>query len=776
MNRYLSHITNRVTLNVVGVMLLVMVAIIVHWVYVLLPTIKDGEQTKADLLVTPYTELIERAIDHSERAKLDELLDRLVLLVDPKIDKPMVLSIKLSLVNGEKIEKTNNTVSPFSPFIAETPLFSQETSEFLGVLQLEYNAELFNNLVADAERRLGIAVIIFIVILVFVQRHLFRLLQPLSDLAAQVESVDFDEADKLSKPKKDIAIEIRQVWQAIEKLFLRLRERDEQVKQEHEAAQVALAEKIKAVTANKAKSQFLANMSHELRTPLNAIIGYSEILVEEASGSADSELKSDLEKINSAGKNLLSLINEVLDLSKIEAGKVQIFCEDVKVSALIEEVVDIVTPTAEKNHNVISVDCAENVSIIHIDIAKLRQSLLNLLSNAAKFTEHGNIDITVFKKSIGRNGWIFFEVSDTGIGLSEEQISALFVAFTQADSSTTRQYGGTGLGLVISRSFCRLLGGDITVQSQQNNGSTFTISLPLAHAEQGLPAEKIEQSQRVNFDNLRSSLSENKAAKYPDRREKQKTILIIDDDPLACDMPSRCLGKSDYNVICAQNAADGIAKINSLKPDVILLDVMLSGMSGWHVLTYVKEHSELVHIPVIMLTMIDEKTTAYALGANNYLMKPIDKDRLVTAVNKCVRKDGLDSILVVDDDHDTRKLLSTILFNEGYFVCEAENAHLGLIRVAERKPSLILLDLLMPGMDGREFVARLGQNPNWKNIPVIVLATNENAQNCNIIVNQVAGIIEKSAFSIDKVLVMVKSVLNSNNTQPVTNLDDKEEG
>ena len=727
------------------------------------------------MLVTPYTELIEAAIDQKDKAKLDELLNRLVLLVDPKIKKPLVLSIKVSLVNGEIIEKKNSVTSRYTPFIAETPLFSQKTSELLGVLHLEYNAELFNSLIADAERRLVFAVIVFIVMLVFVQRHLFRLLQPLSDLAAQVESVDFGEANKLSKPKKDIAVEIRQVWQAIEKLFLRLRQRDDQVRLEHEAAQLALAEKIKAVAANKAKSQFLANMSHELRTPLNAIIGYSEMLIEEVSEIGGTQLESDLVKINMAGKNLLSLISEVLDLSKIEAGKMQLYYENVRVHSLIDEVIDIITPMADKNHNAISVECPENIKFIHIDVMKLRQSLLNLMTNAVKFTKNGKIELTVSQKTIGVNEWISFEVKDTGIGLSEAQLNSLFVAFSQADSSTTREYGGTGLGLAISRSFCRLLGGDITVKSKQYVGSIFTISLPVGLPKQNLSIQETEQGTRMYFDNARSALADSEASTLTERREKQMVVLIIDDDPMACDMPSRYLGKSGYKVICVQNAADGITKINSMKPDIILLDVMLPGTSGWHVLTYVKEHPEFVHIPVIMLTMVDEKMTAYALGANHYLMKPVDKEQLVTAINRCVRKDGIETILVIDDDQETRKLLCTILRNEGYFVCEAENGHLGLIRVAERSPSLILLDLLMPGMDGHEFLTQLEQNPNCKSIHVVVLAANENSQDCNNIVNQVDGVILKSDFSIDKVISMVKSVLNNENTQPITKLDDKKE-
>jgi len=397
------------------------------------------------------------------------------------------------------------------------------------------------------------------------------------------------------------------------------------------------------------------------------------------------------------------------------------------------------------------------------------------MTNAVKFTKNGKIELVVSQKTIGVNEWISFEVKDTGIGLSEAQLNSLFIAFSQADSSTTRQYGGTGLGLAISRSFCRLLGGDITVKSKQTVGSIFTISLPVGLSKQSLSTQETEQGTRMYFDSARSALADSEVSALSERREKQMIVLIIDDDPMACDMPSRYLGKSGYEVICVQNAADGITKINSLKPDVILLDVMLPGTSGWHVLTYVKEHPELIHIPVIMLTMVDEKTTAYALGANHYLMKPVDKDQLVTAINRCVRKDGIETILVIDDDQETRKLLSTILRNEGYFVSEAENGHLGLIRVAERSPSLILLDLLMPGMDGHEFLTQLEQNPNWKSIPVVVLAAKENSQDCNNIVNQVDGVILKSDFSIDKVISMVKSVLNNENTQPVTKLDDKKE-
>ncbi|WP_455219525.1 response regulator, partial [Kaarinaea lacus] len=415
---------------------------------------------------------------------------------------------------------------------------------------------------------------------------------------------------------------------------------------------------------------------------------------------------------------------------------------------------------------------------IKVDIMKLRQSLLNLLSNAVKFTAGGNIKLQVYREIINNEEWIKFTVKDTGIGLSENQMESLFTAFSQADMSTTRRYGGTGLGLTISQKFCRLMGGEITVESELGKGSQFTISLPAIiklPAESG--TEKQVASQPVDENKLVRVQQKDQREAEDERRSKRSTILIIDDDPMACELQQRHLSKQDYDVICVKTGEEGIKRINELSPDVILLDVMLTDMSGWQVLTYVKSQPHLVHIPVIMLTMINEKNTAYSLGATAYLTKPIDREELTATVNKCVRKAGQDSVLVIDDDADARKLARLVLENEGFSVIEAENGYLGLMRVAERIPSVILLDLLMPNMNGHEFLSELELHERWDNIPVIALTAMELDENERFsLENRVSMIIQKGAYSIDHVLNAVREILGGKeqqSTQNVNELDDK---
>jgi len=762
MNNIFNRLTNKVTLFLVGIMLFVMAAISVHWIYMLVPVIKSGEQTKADLLVTPYTRLIEQYVNSNDLGQVEEILSSLALLKDSRLNKPLVVKIKVSLITGQVIEKSNEIQADYKPFIADTPIFDSVTSMLLGSIHLEYNSELYHHLLSDAKTRLLIAMVAVLLLIVVVQRKIASLLKPLNVLADYLKEVDLNSSFSVPHPKKKPALEITQVWQSVSLLFSRLRLRDEQLKFEHDAAQSALKQKLEAESANLAKSQFLANMSHELRTPLNAIIGYSEMLREEVDNVNHPNLQSDLSKIYTAGKNLLALINDVLDLSKIEAGKMTLYLEDVKIPLLVDEVLSIIKPLARKNNNEVEVDCPEGIGTIRVDIMKLRQSLLNLLSNAVKFTTGGKVFLKVRRDTMNGEEWIQFSVRDTGIGLSQIQMGTLFDAFAQADMSTTRRYGGTGLGLTISQKFCRLMGGEISVESSLGKGSTFTITLPTAIREGQLDELTTAEVKHVNdYLQLRSSEGNLPAQDIDrERRKRNSIILIVDDDPMACDLQQRHLQRHHYDVFCVSSGEEAIRKINELRPDIVLLDVMLTDMSGWQVLTYIKSQPHLVHIPVIMLTMVDDKNTAYSLGATSYLSKPIDWEKLVEIVNKTVRRAGRDCILVIDDDADARKLARLVLENEGYSVLEAENGYLGLMRVAERKPSVILLDLLMPNMNGHEFLNELALNERWQDIPIIALTAMElDDQERQSLENRVNLIIQKGAYSIDHVLQAVRKIL-----------------
>jgi hypothetical protein len=462
-----------------------------------------------------------------------------------------------------------------------------------------------------------------------------------------------------------------------------------------------------ALEANRAKSSFLANMSHELRTPLNAIIGYSEMMQEEAEALSYDEFASDSKKIHTAGKHLLGLINDILDLSKIEAGRMELYLESFDVLSLIEDVTVTLQPLVEAKNNLLHIHCADDVGEMHADITKVRQALFNLLSNASKFTEGGAITLDVKRtKESGGQEWVSFSVSDTGIGMTPDQMGKLFQAFTQADASTTRKYGGTGLGLAISRRFCQMMGGDILVSSQPGEGSTFAIRLPAYVTD-----PKAERHQVEALPEPEPGLAVGEGV----------SVLVVDDDPLARDMMKRFLTREGFQVKTAPGGADGLRLARELHPDVITLDVLMPGMDGWSVLSELKDDPELSEIPVVMLTIVEDRNLGFSLGAADYLNKPVDRERLTSILRKYRYEHP--SALVVEDDAATRELLRRALEAEGWQVAEAEHGRLALERLAEGTPQLILLDLMMPVMDGFEFVAELckPEYEAWHAIPIIVV-------------------------------------------------------
>ena len=375
-----------------------------------------------------------------------------------------------------------------------------------------------------------------------------------------------------------------------------------------------------AEEASRAKSAFLANMSHELRTPLNAIIGYSEILEEEMRDSGSVENVRDLKRIQGAGKHLLSLINDVLDLSKIEAGKMTLHLETFAVEPLIEEMITTLQPAAERNGNRLELRMNGDVGAMYADITKVRQILFNLLSNACKFTQQGSVTLEVERQQAADDRLVF-RVSDTGIGMTPEQQRNVFQYFTQADSSTARKYGGTGLGLAISRRFTHMMHGDIRLKSKSGEGSVFTVELPAR-----VPVESSESTAA----DVAPEPAEQAAA--PDATAT--TVLIIDDDPAVRDLMTRFLDKMGYYAVHASSGAEGLRIAREMRPDVITLDVVLPDMSGWDVLHALKNDSELAPIPVIMMTIVDHEALGLAGGASDYFVKPIDRDRLAVALNK----------------------------------------------------------------------------------------------------------------------------------------------
>lgn len=376
-----------------------------------------------------------------------------------------------------------------------------------------------------------------------------------------------------------------------------------------------------AEDANRAKSAFLANMSHELRTPLNAIIGYSEMLEEETRESGETAAVGDLQKIQSAGKHLLSLINDILDLSKIEAGKMGLHLETFDVAQMVEELVSTVHPAVEKNHNIIQIEVSKNAGEMHADPTKVRQILLNLLSNSCKFTEKGAISLKVERSTIGSQDYLRFQVSDTGIGITAKHKENLFREFAQADTSISRKYGGTGLGLAISYRFIQMMRGTISVDSKPGQGSTFVVQLP---AQVTLESGDSERS---------NALAEPPATLDPAQQDRG-TVLVIDDDPVVRDLMSRSLAKLGLRTASAKRGAEGLELAKKLRPLLITLDVMMPEIDGWNVLKELKASPETADIPVIMVTIVDNEPMGVGLGASGYLIKPVDRDRLSVLVEK----------------------------------------------------------------------------------------------------------------------------------------------
>ena len=464
-----------------------------------------------------------------------------------------------------------------------------------------------------------------------------------------------------------------------------------------------------AMDASRTKSSFLANMSHELRTPLNAIIGLTELMSENATRFGTEKAVEPLRRVLRAGRHLLNLINGILDLSKIEAGKLDLTLETVIVKPVVEEVMGIARPLAEANKNELVLDCPQDIGAVHADSMRLRQILLNLLSNACKFTKAGKVTLKVARAEAGGRAWVEFAVSDSGIGMTEEQVGRLFQEFMQADASTTREFGGTGLGLAITRKLSELMGGEIRVASAPGKGSTFTVRLPVdasaAAAEPAVPS----------------------AFRAADAIPKggRGVVLVIDDDQTARELLTAYLVEQGFTVETASSGIEGLKKARELRPLAITLDIMMPDIDGWTVIAAIKGDPELADIPVIIITIVDEPRRGITLGAAGYLTKPIDRDRLleVLAGFRASGKPG--TILMVEDDEGQRQRLCSILEAQGWSVKEAANGRLALAALAGGLPDIVLLDLMMPEMDGFQVVAALQENPAWRDIPVVVVTALE---------------------------------------------------
>ena len=490
--------------------------------------------------------------------------------------------------------------------------------------------------------------------------------------------------------------------------------------------------------ATRAKSHFLANMSHELRTPLNAIIGFTRLVMRRAKDALPPKQYENLEKILASSQHLLSLINAVLDLSKIEAGRMEVKPAEFLPEPLLDLCLKTVEPLVNADRVRLVKDVQGPLPTLFTDQEKLKQILINLLSNAAKFTEMGSI--TLRGHHLGER--VEFAVADTGIGIPKAALGLIFEEFRQVDSGATRAHGGTGLGLSISSRLARMLGGEIIVESEEGKGSTFAFSIPLRLASSPERAPKPQ--------------APTPAETQP--RPGEKLVLAIDDDPNVVYLLKENLADAGYRVIGAGSGEEGLEKARRLRPRAITLDIVMPGTDGWQVLHALKTDPLIRDIPVILISVVDQKELGFRLGAADYVVKPFDREALIATVARVV-PDGR-RILVVDDDPNVAELVRQLLEGEGYTIDCASDGTAGLERIAQARPSVILLDLLMPRMDGLTFLDALQGDKALKTIPVIVLtAKSLSAADRGILQERVLGLIEKRGLDPEALIREVRRAL-----------------
>ncbi|MBK6647916.1 MAG: GAF domain-containing protein [Anaerolineales bacterium] len=461
--------------------------------------------------------------------------------------------------------------------------------------------------------------------------------------------------------------------------------------------------------ANQAKSAFLANMSHELRTPLNAIIGFTRIVRRKGEETLPEKQLENLDKVLGSSEHLLSLINTVLDIAKIEAGRMDVQASNFNVNALLDLCTNTAAPLVKPAVRLVK-QASANLGAIHSDQDKIKQIVLNLLSNAAKFTAAGRITL----KAAIENEMLIVAVSDTGIGITEEALGRIFEEFQQADTSTTRQYGGTGLGLTISRDLARLLGGDLTAASEYGKGSTFTLAVPIRYGTK--PASREPEPQPAH-----------QAGSQPKADSAKKLILVIDDDPDAVYLLQENLTHEEYTIVGVQSGDEGQQKARELNPDAILLDILMPDKDGWQVLHDLKSDPATTNIPIILLTIVDKKALGMRLGAAAYLLKPLNPAEVLETLRKVIKQKEREriNILAVDDDPHIADLLRQQLPESEFRLASALDGVAGLEAVEADRPDVILLDIMMPRLDGFGVIQKLRENPSTRELPVIVISVKE---------------------------------------------------
>lgn len=490
--------------------------------------------------------------------------------------------------------------------------------------------------------------------------------------------------------------------------------------------------------ASRAKSEFLANMSHELRTPLNAIIGFSEVLRDKLYGDLNDEQLGFVMDINSSAHHLLQMINDILDLSKIESGKLELRYEEFELGKATETVLTTLKGLANKKHLTVETILHNPAERLVADQIKFKQIMYNLLSNAIKFTpEKGRI--TIRSRSFkNKKEFIEVSVSDTGIGIAPEDYPKIFVEFKQVDTSISRKYEGTGLGLALTKRLVELHGGKIWFESKLGIGSTFYFTLPVS------PFAKLKKEER-------------KVTPRKVKVAKNKTVLVVEDDPQTSKLICTFLGNAGYQTIAAFDGEEALQKARQYKPFAITLDVMLPKKDGWEVLKELKEDKEVKDIPVLVISVIDNKDIGFGLGATDYLCKPVSRSEILSKLAsyglRPIINNSRTKVLIIDDDPKSVELFSTFLSSEGYEVLKAYGGKEGIDKAFHYRPDLILLDLLMPEISGFDIIEKLRTSPETSAIPIIVITAKELTEadkeklKCHVLL-----VVKKGTYSKDRFL------------------------
>ena len=586
----------------------------------------------------------------------------------------------------------------------------------------------------------GVVSILMIVVIIFFTTGKF--MRPIEKLTAAVAIVTKtgDLSTKVDISSND---EVGRLGMAFNEMSSKLRSSYALLEQRIAEKTIHLQKAIHALErANKLKSEFLANMSHELRTPLNAIIGFAEVLRDKICGDLNEEQLDFVKDIHSSGYHLLQMINDILDLSKIEAGKMVLQYEVFPVTDAIQDVYHIIQGLADKKHLHLQTEIHPETKDIEADRVKFKQVLYNLLSNAIKFTsENGNI---ITKASI-LDDMLQVSVTDSGIGMKPEDQKQVFKEFWQADNSFSRKYQGTGLGLALTKRIVEMHGGKIWFESEYEKGSTFCFTLPL----------------KAIFSTPKSKVNE--ARLHKPAGKDVKTILVVEDNRMAADILTVYLTNEGYNVIVAVDGKEAIKKAKEFKPFLITLDIMLPKVDGWEVLSELKNFPDTADIPVIIVSIVDNKDLGYSLGAASYLMKPVDRKILINTVkiitSNLSAKDKPMEILVVDDDEKAVKCIRVILENAGFRVLTAYGGKAGIELAINNNPDMIILDLMMPDISGFDVVEKLRKHQKAKNIPIVICSSKDITEEDKKVLNgNIMAIVQKGSHTKEELLREIQNI------------------